>query len=625
MKIRLPLPAGLCGMALLWALSGGAAGQASLGDLHATATGRLMTLYTGSWGNLAGTDTHSLGLGGIGVINGDYYNPNFLSFSVLPYYNRSQDDSDSQSITDASGYNGTANIFRGSHFPGFVTFNQTWNQSGNFGIPGLTSAPGETGVPTIAGLTTVNNSHGLGVGWSALLPGLPTLSVGYSDSAGDSSLLGSSQTTNTSARNFNVSSTYSLDRYYLTAGFVHLNNSTEFSGLENGETESADGSSNQYRFLAQGPVPYRKSNMSLSLTRSTYNTNDSIGGANYGTTDTVNGMVNLMFPKAPVSVSTVYTDNLLGSIEQQLVSSGQVPLVALGSPESRSVSVEASTFVNVLPRLLVGAYVERTQQFFDGEDFGATRVGVNVNYSFVHGLKGLTFYGGVFDNATQQGNARLGFIGNVAYNRYFGKWRVESFFRYDQDTETLLTTYTTSTLNYGGSIKRQINPDCTWVNVANFVKSGFEQVSGNGNHAESFVTILTWKKASISGIYTKSNGTAILTSAGLVNTTLPSQVLPPGAATLYNGRNYGSTVMMRPKRHMVISGSWSKAFANTSSPILLTNSGTTNYYGFAGYEFRKLIFQAGVTKFTQSISNSGTGPTMLTSYSFGIQRWFKAF
>jgi hypothetical protein len=613
LKFRCPFGTGLVAAALLWGLSGAAAAQLALGDLHATANGQLETLYSGTYGNLSGTDSHDLGLSGKGVISGDYYNPNFLSFTALPYYGRSQDNSDMQSITDASGYNATVNLFRGSKFPGFVNFEQTWNQTGNFGVPG------------VAGLNTTNNNHGINLGWSALLPGLPTLSIGFGDTGGSSALPGSSETTGSSTRNFNVGSTYNLDHYYLTAGFIHLNNSVDINGLEDGESETSRGSSNQYRFTAQGPVPYRMSSASLSLNRTSYNTDDSLGGTNYGTTDTATGIVNLMFPKAPVSVTTTYTDNLLGSIEQQLASNGQVPLNSLGSPESRSLTVEAATFVNVAPRLLVGGYVERTQQFFDGQNFGLTTIGLTVNYSFLHSLKGLTFYGGVFDNASQEGNTRAGFIGNVTYNKYVGKWQLNGFFLYNQDAQTVLVTYTTSTLNYGATIKRQINPDLSWTAVGNFVRSGFEQTAGDTSRGESFTTMLIWKKASISGIYSKSNGTALLTSNGLVSTTLPTQLFGPGATVLYNGKSYGVNISMYPFRHMIVSGAWSKSFSNTNSPILLTNSGNTNYYGFGGYEFRKLIFQAGVTKFTQNISNSGTLPSMLTSYSFGIQRWFKGF
>jgi hypothetical protein len=608
----------LAGLALVvmlgtLALSPVAAAQVEYGDLHATASGQLTALYNDSFGNLEGTDAHSLGFAGRGAISGDYYNPNFFSFTLLPYYGRSQDNSDMQSISDASGYTGTLNIFKGSHFPGVVTFDQTWNSTGTFGIPDVT------------GLATKINSHGLNVVWSALLPNLPTLSVGYGQTGGTNSLLGSDESTTSSTKNFNVGSTYSIGDFYLTGGFIHLDTDVGISGLEDGESETARGSSNQYRLTGQGRIPYRTSSASLSLSRISYNNDDTLGGTNYGTTDTVNGNVNLAFPRAPVQVTTTYTDNLLGSIEQQMVSNGEVPLAGLNTPESRSVTVGASTFVNVFPRTLVGAYVSHTQEYFDGQNFGVTQLGVNVSYNFLHTLKGLMLYGGLVESATQQGNTRLGFIGNVSYNRYLGKWEINSFVRYDQDVETLLVMYTTSTLNYGGTLKRQLPHDVRWVAVANLVRSVFEQQAGNASHGESYTTMLIWSRASVSGIYTKSNGTSILTATGLATTPVPTSVLAPGNSILYNGSSYGANLSVFPVKHMAISTAWSKSLSNTASPSLLSNGGNTNYYGLATYEYRKLLFQAGVTKFKQSISTSGTPPTMLTSYSFGISRWFKGF
>ncbi len=595
------------------ALCGKAEAQVAIGDVHATASGQLTSLYGDSFGNLEGTDVHSLGFAGRGVISGDYYNPNFLSFTLLPYYGRSQDNSDSQSITNASGYTGTLNIFKGSLFPGVVTFDQTWNQSGTFGIP------------DVAGLTTKNNSHGLNVVWSALIPDYPTLTLGFGDTGGSSSLLGSDESTTSSTKNFNIGSTYNIAGFYLTAGFIHLLTHVNVNGLEDGESDAERSSSNQYRFTAQRAIPYRTSSAALNASRTSYSDDDNLGSTSYGTTDTVNGYLNLSFPRAPVQVTTSYTDNLLGSIDQQLVSNGEVPLAGLNSPESRSVSVEASTFVNVLPRTLVGAYVSRTQQFFDGQNFGLTQVGVNVSYNFMHTLKGLIFYGGLVESATQQGNTRMGLLGNVSYNKYLGKWEINSFVRYDQDVETLFAMYTTSTLNYGGTIKRELPHDVRWVAVANLVQSVFEQTAGSASHGESFTTMLIWSRASVSGIFTKSNGTSILTASGLVASPVPGSVLPPGSAILYNGTSYGANVSVFPVKHMAISTAWSKSLSDTTSPQLLSNNGNTNYYGLATYEYRKLLFQAGFTKFNQSISTSGTPPTMLTSYSFGISRWFKGF
>lgn len=610
-KFRYLAGVGLAGIAMLWSLP--SEGQVAWGDLHATANGQLESLYGGNFGNLLGDDSHSLGFAGRGIINGDYYNPNFLSFSVLPYYGRSQDNSDSQSITDASGYTGTVGLFKGSRFPGFVNVEQTWNNSGTFGIPGVT------------GLTTTNNNHGVNIGWSALLPNLPTLSVGFGDTGGASALLGSDSTTTSATRNFNLGSSYNLAGYYLTGGFIHLNTSVGIDGLEDGASESVSSSSNQYRLGAQGPIPYRQSNMAVNFNRSSYNSNDSLNGTNYGTTDTINGSANMRFPKAPVTLSAIYTDNILGNYEQQLVSNGQTPLAGLNAPASHSLTLEASTFVNVMPRLLVGGYVERTQQFFAGQNFGLTQAGLTVNYNFFQKLKGLTVYAGLLDSATQAGNTRIGFIGNVSYNRSVGKWEINSFVRYDQDVQTLLVQYTESTLNYGATIKREINPDLRWVGVANVVRSVFEQTAGNANSGESFTTMVIWKKASLSGIYTKSEGTSILTATGLVATPVPAQALGLGNTIFFNGSSYGANVSIYPTRNLNVSTAWSKALSDTTSPQLLSNNGSTNYYGLLTYQFRKLLFSAGVTKFNQSISTSGLPPTMLTSYSFGVSRWFKGF
>jgi hypothetical protein len=586
--------------------------QVAFGDLHTTGNGQITSLYSSNFGNFA-MDEHSLGFSGRGTISGDYYNPNFLSFSLLPYYGRSQDNSDSQSITDASGYNGTIDIFKGSHFPGFVNFNQTWNNSGTFGIPG------------VAGLTTVNDGHAVNVGWSVLLPDLPTLSLMYGDTNGTSSLLGSDTSTSSTTRNFNIGSTYTLGGFYLNGGFIHLNTDTGISGLENGEAETTTGSSNQYRLIAQRPIPYNNSNFSMGYTRSSYTIDDSLGGQNDGTTDTANANLNLRFPKIPVTLTAIYTDNLLGSFEEQLVNNGQTPLVSISDPESHSISVEASTYYNVLPRLVVGGYVDRTQQFFDGQSEGLTQVGVNVNYSFLRKFKGLTFNAGIVDSASQQGNTRIGFIGNANYNRYFGKWEINSFVLYNQDVQTLFVNFTTSTLNYGATLKREITQNLRWIGVANLVHSMFEQTAGNSSHGESFSTMLIWRRASLSGTYTQSSGTSILTANGLVSTPVPVQVISPGNSILFTGKSYGSSVSVYPVRNLSISTAWSKSLSDTVSPMLLSNNGSTNYYGLATYQYRKLLFQAGFTKFTQSISSSGTLPSMLTSYSFGVTRWFKGF
>ena len=594
------------------ALGGGAAAQVAVGDLHATANGNVSADYAGAFGNVESSE-HSLGIGGSGAVSGYYYNPQFVSFSVAPYYGRSQDNSDSQSITDSSGYTGTLNIFNGSHYPGYFGVHQAWNSSGIFDIPG------------VAGLTTENRNHGFDLGWSELLPDKPSLSIGYAQGSSSSSLLGSAATTAATNRNFDVRSGYLLDGFRLTGGFIHVNANTGVAGLVNGETETNTTSSNEYYAVASRTIPYRGSNFTAAYNRGSYNTDDSIAGQSNGTTDNLTGNVNLMFPRLPVSVVVNYTDNIFGSYEQQLVNSGQAPLASIASPESRSVSVNASTFYTVMPGAMVGGYVTREEQYFAGQDYGLTQFGVSGSYGFARLLKGLRISAGVVDTADQQGNTRAGLVGSAFYERSHGRWDLQGSVRYDQNTQTLLAMYTVSTLNYGGTVKYRLPHDWRWIAIANCTRSVFQQVSGDENRAESFNSMLMGTRATLSANYSQSKGTSVFTANGLVQTPVPGSVISPEDATLYNGVSYGGSFKVNPMHNLAISTAYEKTGSNSTSPLLASNNGSTMYTGLLQYEFRKVIFTAGATRFNQHIYPSTTPPSMVTSYSFGITRWFKGF
>ena len=91
--------------------------------------------------------------------------------------------------------------------------------------------------------------------------------------------------------------------FYLTGGFIHLNNDVNFSGLEDGETETTRGSSNQYRLTVQRAhsLPNQQPS-SLSLNRSSYSNDDSLGGTelwHHG--HAVNGNLNLDSQELPVT------------------------------------------------------------------------------------------------------------------------------------------------------------------------------------------------------------------------------------------------------------------------------------------------------------------------------------
>jgi hypothetical protein len=91
--------------------------QVQLGDdLRMNLSGQLLAGYSASYGDQLPSN-HAMNFGGDAVFNGSYYNPNFLNFSVNPYFNQSQANSSVQSLTDSSGITATVNLFSGSRFP----------------------------------------------------------------------------------------------------------------------------------------------------------------------------------------------------------------------------------------------------------------------------------------------------------------------------------------------------------------------------------------------------------------------------------------------------------------------------------------------------------------------------
>jgi hypothetical protein len=254
-----------------------------------------------------------------------------------------------------------------------------------------------------------------------------------------------------------------------------------------------------------------------------------------------------------------------------------------------------------------------------------TQYGINANYNFLRRIKGLTVNGGVVDTADQQGNSRLGFIGNATYNHAFGRWQVGSFFRYDQDVQTLLVIYTTSTLSYGATVKRDLGHDLRWVGVVNATRSAFEQQAGDGSQSESFTSMLMWRRISVSGYYTESKGTSILTANGLVPTPVPGQLISPSNLVVYNAKGDGGSLRFNPTRTLGFNASYSKSEGTNINPLMASNNGTTDINALATYRLRKLLLTAGYTNFRQSISSSGTLPSVVTSYYFGVSRWFKGF
>ena len=237
------LAAGIVGLLFVMAIPLARA-QVQIGDNLQMKAGGLLTVgYQGDYGNEV-QSSHGLNFGLNGNVSGSYYNPNFLSFDFTPYYNQSQANSNFQSLTGASGFTGTANLFTGSHFPGSISYRDDYNSTGTFGLPGQPD------------FTTHGHGQGFGIGWSALIPGLPTLSASYSQGSGSGTVYGTDQETGADTKLFNVRSTYAIEGFHLNGYYDHNHLHSIYPEFLAGEQESVSNSSGQdFGFGANRNLP----------------------------------------------------------------------------------------------------------------------------------------------------------------------------------------------------------------------------------------------------------------------------------------------------------------------------------------------------------------------------------
>ncbi len=207
----------LAGLLLLLSLP--LAAQVTIGDdVSLSASGAISAGYNGDYGNQI-ESSHGINVGGTAALSGFFYNPSFLSFNANPYYNQSRNNSGFGSISDASGVALSSSIFGGSHFPGSVNYSTAYNNTGEYGIPGLNN------------YSTNGNSQNFGVNWGAFVPGLPTLSVGYQMGTSRYNLYGTNENGSSDFRGFNITSSYNLAGFGLTGAVMHSNSDSVIPGV----------------------------------------------------------------------------------------------------------------------------------------------------------------------------------------------------------------------------------------------------------------------------------------------------------------------------------------------------------------------------------------------------------
>jgi len=220
-------------------------GQVEIGnDWSLNLNGNLGYAYNGAVDN--GVSSHGQGLLGNASLRGSFYNPNFMNFSVAPYFGRQQDNNVYGSLGDSSGVSAGMNLFGGSHFPVGIVYARGYNQTSQFGLPSST-----------VGLEQTGDTQILGLSWSELLSGLPTLSVNYTIGDSGNQIVGIPGQDTQDNKTLSMLSTYHIDGFNLSGGFIHRDIHTSFNELlTGGELPVYSGNSgNDFHVSASHPLP----------------------------------------------------------------------------------------------------------------------------------------------------------------------------------------------------------------------------------------------------------------------------------------------------------------------------------------------------------------------------------
>lgn len=613
-----------------------AAAQLQVGDnIDLTLNGVVSVGYTDTNGSDI-SSSHSLNLGGNGTLSGYYYNPNFLNFSLAPYYNQSSQNSESRSIFDSSGFEFNSGIFGGSHFPGSVSFSKSWDSQGNFGIPGVPD------------YTTRGNGQGFSIGWGAFLQGLPSLSANFNTGSSAYTVLGADQNGSNDFKNFNVRSNYSIAGFNLNAGYDIGNSNSQIPLIfQNDTLESVTSSSNSWFVGASHPLPMHGS-ASASFSRN-YVDSDYLGYSFNGTIDTLNVFAGITpTQKLGLSVAMGYTDNLAGAFYQSIIPGSNGALQGTTGAQQQSTIVGAQQQTggllqqteqssNAFYISAFGAYAlaqnlqlnfqaQRREQTFLGKSYGANTYGAGAVYT--RALLGGSINAAVnfADNTADyvSGNA-LSFTTNIGYNRNFADWTVSGDVSYAQNAQTYLLTYLNSYYNYSANVRHRFGR-IVWSASAAGSHSVLTNEAGTGNGGESYSTSLGARRLTLSASYAKLNGYGILSGNGI--TPLPS--LPPGAIPpewllLYGGSGYSFSLGTSPIRRLTLAASFSRADSNTVSGLVFSANHNEQMFGNVNYLYRKLTFTGGYGRLVQGFSASGVPASNVNSFYIGVSRYFNFF
>ncbi len=590
-------------MALLVVMTGVAArAQVKLGDWSFTGVAGLSAGYTGQFGDLS--SSHGLAWGGQTTLNGNYYNPRLLNFTIVPYFNQSRANSDSASVTNASGVSAGLNLFSGSKIPVSLSYSYSDNSLSNYNL-------GQTL------FTTHGNGSTFSIGSSLHLSKLPSLMFLYQQGNTNSNLYGNSQEVSTHYHTFMVNAIDRVDGFQLQGGFQTHWGDNQIPDLFSNTVKGYDNSSQSYSASVSHKFPFQ-GGIGVGYSHETFNDRFT-GGFNRGAIDMANGDVSMHPTKNLELTSNVnFNDNLAGVLQQSIVSANGVTVLNSSGQRSNGLLISNTATYTGIKDIGISAGYTYAQQTFGGVLYNSQSITANISYAHNNVLHGmLTGSFGVTEDIRET-NER-GYRAMAGWSRHFGAWGVNTGINYHRSDRAVLLAYTTTGYSYSANVSRKLSV-FQWTASFSAADSKFDQLAKSSNTSRSYSMNLGAKYVSIGGAYTTSSGNSFLSSTGLTTSSLPPDVL--ASTILFGGNSYSVNGAVFPVRGLQLDGSYVKAHSSTLASALSSWNTTSQTNLRLTYIFRKLSFTSGYTNFSQGFSASSTGPTSFSTFYFGLERWF---
>lgn len=599
----------MAGLLLAWVP---AAAQLKFGETSTSGSGTLSSGYSATYGNMTGS-THGWTLGGVGNFSGYFHSPNFLSYNFSPYLNQSRANSDFQSISDASGVNLSANIFAGSEFPGSVSFSKAYNSEGNYAVPGL------------ANFVTHGNSNTFNINWSEHLPDAPSFSAGFQSGNSQYNVYGANSEGNNSFHSVNLHSGYKWEGFNMSAYYITGASHSVIPQIVTGTTLDISSDDDSYGYNLSHVLPLHGA-FSAGINRSSWDS-AYLGESTSGTVDTATANAGI-HPTSKMSFTATanYSDNLAGQIIQSVIAAGGAAAGLNTNQSSNSFDLMTVGTYAPTSSLQASAFFESRTQSFLGEDYGVRSYGGSA--TFTHALLQGTINSSVSVTANtsdQNGQDTIGFSASENYSNVLYGWHVNESFNYAQNVQTLLVTYMNSLYNYSGAVRRNwglfsISAGGGGARTALTDQPGTSSSGESYSASAGYGTILM-----ATGSYSKSDGQALVTGAGLIGSPVPTPVLPSNLVSLYGGKSYSFGLSSTPMKRLILAATYAKSRSNTTSNSITSQDDNSQYNALLQYQVRKLSFVSGYSRLSQGFSNTGTQPEIVSSYYMGLSRWFNLF